>query len=206
MATADPIPDITTPSASNDNGLLVLLAAMTPEQLDRVLAKLTASFPAEDLLIASPDAASDALLADSYPSLRIVAAPAANASWTLTAADFVSAYQLASKDKRARHPHVEPGVRLAQLVRNQRTRQRRSHYPHRPGSRQLRFAAERRPGQLRNPLSAYPRAVRLPRAISPRRRSRPLASHGRTPRRHCPAFHQAQPGRDALFGQSTKPQ
>jgi len=99
MATADPIPDITTPSARPDNGLLVLLAAMTPEQLERVLANLTASFPVEDLLIASPDAVSDALPADSYPSLRIVAAPAPNASWTLTAADFVSAYQLATKNK-----------------------------------------------------------------------------------------------------------
>jgi hypothetical protein len=99
MATVDPISDMTTPSARPDNGLLVLLAAMTPEQLDRALAKLTASFPGEDLLIASPDAVSDAHLADSYPTIRIVAAPAADASWTLTAADFVSAYQLASKEK-----------------------------------------------------------------------------------------------------------
>jgi len=99
MATADPISAITTPSARPDNGLLVLLAAMTPEQLERVLGNLTASFPAEDLLIASPDAVSDALPAGSYPSLRIVAAPAANAAWTLTAADFVNAYQLADKNK-----------------------------------------------------------------------------------------------------------
>ncbi len=98
MATVDPISDITAPSTPNDNGLLVLLAAMTHEQLDPVLAKLSASFPAEDLVIASPNAASDAHLKDSYPSLRMVAAPAANASWTLTAADFVSAYQLAGND------------------------------------------------------------------------------------------------------------
>jgi len=99
MATADPIPEITTPSARADNGLLVLLAAMTPEQLERVLSNLTACFPAEDLLIASPDAVSDSLPADSHPSFRIVAAPAASASWTLTGADFVNAYQLASKNK-----------------------------------------------------------------------------------------------------------
>ncbi len=99
MATADPIPDITTHSARPGAELLVLLAAMTPEQLERVLANLTASFPAEGLLIASPDAISDALPADSYPSLRIVAAPASNASWTLTAADFVNAYQLAKKNE-----------------------------------------------------------------------------------------------------------
>jgi hypothetical protein len=90
---------MTTRSARPDNGLLVLLSAMTPEQLERVLANLTASFPEEDLLVASPDAVSDSLPADSYPSLRIVAAPPANASWTLTAADFVSAYQLAGKNK-----------------------------------------------------------------------------------------------------------
>jgi hypothetical protein len=94
MATADPIPDITAPSARPGAGLLVLLAAMTPEQLESVFANLTASFPAEDLLIATPDA----LPADSYPSLQIVAAPATNASWPHTAADFVSAYQLAEKN------------------------------------------------------------------------------------------------------------
>ena len=95
MATADPIPGITTPSARPCDGLLVLLTAMTPEQRESVLANLAASFPVERLLVASPDA----LPAESYPSLRIVAAPAAKAFWTLTAADFVSAYQLADKNK-----------------------------------------------------------------------------------------------------------
>jgi hypothetical protein len=95
MATADPIPGVTTPSARPAAELLVLLAAMAPEQLERVLANLTASFPAESLLIASPDA----LPADFYPAFRIVAAPAASPSWTLSAADFVSAYQLADKNK-----------------------------------------------------------------------------------------------------------
>ena len=94
MATASPIPDNTSPAAHPGAGLLVLLAAMMPEQLESVLANLTASFPAEDLLIAS----SDALPADSNPSLRFVAAPATNASWTHTAADFVNAYQLAEKN------------------------------------------------------------------------------------------------------------
>jgi hypothetical protein len=95
MATANPIPDITAPSERPGPGLLVLLAGMPPEQLESVLANLTASFPAEGLLIAAPDT----LPADSYPSLRIVAAPATDASWTLTAADFVNAYQLADKNK-----------------------------------------------------------------------------------------------------------
>ena len=51
MATAYPIPEITAPSVRPGAGLLVLLAAMTPEQLESVLANLTASFPAEGLII-----------------------------------------------------------------------------------------------------------------------------------------------------------
>src|ERR1019366_1159821 len=101
MATADSNPGVPTPSAPPGNGLLILLAAMTPEQLESVFANLAASFPREDLLIASPDAIPDAvsgaLAADSHPSLRIVPAPASNSTWTLTATDFVSAYQLAEK-------------------------------------------------------------------------------------------------------------
>ena len=97
MATEASISGVTTPSAPPGNGLLILLAAMTPEQLESVFANLTASFPTEELLIASPDASLDALPADSYPSLRIVTAPVSNSSWTITAADFVNAYQLAEK-------------------------------------------------------------------------------------------------------------
>jgi len=93
MATADSILGVPTPCAPPGNGLLVLLAAMTPIQLESVFANLTASFPNEELLIAAPDA----IPADSYPSLRIVTAPASNSAWNLTAGDFVSAYQLAEK-------------------------------------------------------------------------------------------------------------
>ncbi len=95
MATTDPTLDITTPSARPGTGLLVLLTAMLPEQLESALANLTASFPEEGLLIAAPDG----LAAHSYPALRIIAAPATNASWTLTAAHFVNAYTLADKNE-----------------------------------------------------------------------------------------------------------
>src|SRR5271170_2159229 len=91
MATTNRVPGITDTPAVPGTGLLVLLAAMTPEQRQSVLANLAASFPAEGLLVASPDA----LPADSYPTLRFVSAPAANVSWTLTAADFASAFHLA---------------------------------------------------------------------------------------------------------------
>jgi hypothetical protein len=94
MATANPISDVTSPLAEASADLLVLLSPMPPDQLETVLANLTASFQADSLLIATPDTPST----DSHPALRIVPAPASNASWTLTAFDFVNAYQLAQKN------------------------------------------------------------------------------------------------------------
>jgi glucosylglycerate synthase len=94
MATTNPIPDVNPPSVQPGTDLLVLLASMPPEQLENVVANLTASFPAESLLIATPDA----LAADSYPALRITPVPATTATWALTATDFVNAYQLAQKN------------------------------------------------------------------------------------------------------------
>jgi hypothetical protein len=95
MATANPIPGIPPASAPPGASLLVLLAAMPPEQLESLLAHLAASFPEEDLLVATPDENA----ADSYPDLRIVPAPATKSSWELTAADFVNAYHLAGKNE-----------------------------------------------------------------------------------------------------------
>lgn len=98
MAIANPIPDVTPTPVQAGTCLLVLLTAMPQDQLESVLANLTASFAAEDLLIAAPEA----LQKDSYAHLRFVAAPATRPSWTLTAADFVNAYHLAQKnDSRA---------------------------------------------------------------------------------------------------------
>jgi hypothetical protein len=94
MATADPIPGFTAPSARPSGGPLVLLAAMTPENLEDALANLAAAFPTESPLIAMQGE----LPAGSYPTLRMVAAPATNPSWTLTAADFVNVYQIAEKN------------------------------------------------------------------------------------------------------------
>jgi glucosylglycerate synthase len=98
MATTNPIPDVNSSSVQPGTDLLVLLASMPPEQLENVVANLTSSFAAESLLIATPDA----LAADSHPALRITPVPATSATWALTAADFVNAYQLAQKsDARA---------------------------------------------------------------------------------------------------------
>jgi glucosylglycerate synthase len=98
MATADPQPDISTPSEPAGAGLLVLLAPMAAEQLESVLANLASSFPPQSLLVA----ASEPVDADSYPDLGIIPAPAGEPAMTLTASDFASAHQLAEKhDARA---------------------------------------------------------------------------------------------------------
>jgi hypothetical protein len=102
MATADPIPDVTqtetrTPTRSG-YALLVLLPPLPQEQLDSTVSKLTAMFPPEELLIASQNDG----VTEAYPPLRVVEAPPTKVTWTLTAADFVNAAELARKyDARA---------------------------------------------------------------------------------------------------------
>jgi phosphotransferase system HPr-like phosphotransfer protein len=96
MATENPIPDISTPAKSAVTSLLVLLPAMQPESLDRILSNLAhvnATLPGGGLLVATPDTPTE-----SHPSLAITQAPQTIPSWTLTAADFVNAYQLAEKN------------------------------------------------------------------------------------------------------------
>jgi hypothetical protein len=94
MATANPIPDPVSLSDRPVPNLLVLLAPMPPEQLNSVIASLTSSFPAEGLIIATPDGPAT----DAYPNLAIVPSPATNPSWTLNAADFVNAHRLAAEN------------------------------------------------------------------------------------------------------------
>jgi hypothetical protein len=98
MATANPILEDSSASAPPVPGLLVLLTPMAPEQLDDVLSNLNSRLvlqpgAAQSVIVASPDAPS----AEAWPELRFVPAPASAASWSLTAADFVSAYQLAEE-------------------------------------------------------------------------------------------------------------
>jgi len=96
MATENPIPDIRTPAKSAATSLLVLLPAMPPESLNRILSNLAhvnATLPGDGLLVATPDTPSE-----TYPSIAIAQAPQTTPSWTLTAADFANAYQLAENN------------------------------------------------------------------------------------------------------------
>src|ERR1700675_2306112 len=95
MAIADPIPEFSRPPARTGYALLVMLAPLPTAQLESILAKLATSFPPDDLLIATQNE----IAPDVYLPLHLTNAPATNASWTLTAADFVNAYQLAHKNE-----------------------------------------------------------------------------------------------------------
>jgi glucosylglycerate synthase len=91
MATVDPIPDLTPQPAQSGYALLVLLAPLSPEQLEATIGRLAGLFPAEDLLVATQNG----FAPESWPGLHVVTAPTTNTTWTLTAADFANAAQLA---------------------------------------------------------------------------------------------------------------
>ena len=93
MATADPISDLSRPPARTGYALLVLVAPLPSEQFEALLGKLAELFPPEELIIASQNGFS----AEAHPTLHIVSAPSTGTAWTLTAADFVHAHELAQK-------------------------------------------------------------------------------------------------------------
>jgi hypothetical protein len=93
MATVDPISDLTQPPVRSGYALLVLVAQLPQEQFDSLVAKLSGLFPTEELLVATQNG----FAPEAHPSLSMVSAPATHTSWTLTAADFIGAYDLAQK-------------------------------------------------------------------------------------------------------------
>ena len=94
MATADPIPAVSTASPPPAASLLVIVAAMPQEQFERLLTNLTAAFPADSMLVATQNE----FTSNANAALRLVLAPATGAAWASTAADFVNAYQLAQEE------------------------------------------------------------------------------------------------------------
>ncbi|HEY3705227.1 MAG TPA: hypothetical protein VGL22_09220 [Terracidiphilus sp.] len=93
MATADPISDLSRPQAPSGYALLALLPPLPNDQLESTVNRLTSFVAPEELLVATQNG----VAADAYPPLRLVDAPATRMSWTLTAADFISAAELARK-------------------------------------------------------------------------------------------------------------
>lgn len=96
MATADSISEALPPSPPPVTDLLVMVSAMPLEKFEALLANLTAVFAAEGLLIAA-----EGEVPAQREGLRIVTAPPGPSGWSLTAIDFVHAWQLA-QDSSAR--------------------------------------------------------------------------------------------------------
>ena len=97
MATANSVSDPHSAAAPAQAAILVFLAPMAANQLESVFANLTTVFPAEGLLIATPNDTSDT----AYRTLHIISTEAANAVWPIAAADFVTAFD-AAKESEAR--------------------------------------------------------------------------------------------------------
>ncbi|HKF49092.1 MAG TPA: hypothetical protein VKB38_17165 [Terracidiphilus sp.] len=94
MATADSsISDLTSRPARSGYALLVLLVSLPHDQVELLVSRLSGLFAPDDLLIATQNG----FAPDSWPGVNVVSAPATSSTWSLTAADFVSAYELAQK-------------------------------------------------------------------------------------------------------------
>ncbi|HEY1576223.1 MAG TPA: hypothetical protein VGF82_04035 [Terracidiphilus sp.] len=94
MATANTVSNEQPTATAARADLLVFVAPMPPEQMESVLANLAAEFPAENLLIATPnDPAGTA-----HPELRVVPTQATNSIWPLAAQDFVHATDVAKEN------------------------------------------------------------------------------------------------------------
>ncbi len=93
MATVNPLPGAAPAPVRTETRLLVLLATLQQEKLITVLDKLAACMAPEELLIAT----SDETAKTARPDLQIVTASSSQSTWTVTAADYVSAYELAQQ-------------------------------------------------------------------------------------------------------------
>lgn len=108
MATANSVSDTHSAPAPAPArvALLVFISSMDADQLESVFANLTNVFPAEDLLIATPNDTS----ATAYSSLRIIPMQATNAVWPIAAADFVNAFHTAKENEAPAILMLGPGA------------------------------------------------------------------------------------------------
>ena len=103
MATTNTMPNPVQDSAGAP-ALLVSLASLSHEAFETMLSNLTEAFPDQAILVATPDASAGQTQAggEEGGSLHVVGyqptSPSQD-SWTLTAADFLNAYQLAEQHR-----------------------------------------------------------------------------------------------------------
>jgi hypothetical protein len=95
MATADSIPVPSTSSPPMPTDLLVMVADMRPDQLEVLLGNLSAIFPAETTLIATENP----VPARMNSSQRVVSAPPTKSGWSISAAEYLRAWQYVQENQ-----------------------------------------------------------------------------------------------------------
>lgn len=94
MATADSISDVGGAAPVRTGfAMLAVLPPLAQEQIEGTLGRLTTIFPAEELLVATQNG----VPAGQYAPVRMVEIPPTRVGWTLTAADYANAAELARK-------------------------------------------------------------------------------------------------------------
>lgn len=106
MATANSVSDAHTSATPVRADLLVFVAPMAAESLENLFANLAAVFPAEDLVIATPNDTSGT----AYPTLRVISTQATDAVWPLAASDFVNAVSAAKANEARTVLMLGPGA------------------------------------------------------------------------------------------------
>lgn len=100
MAATHTAPDLLHPEAQTA-ALLINLPSLSIEAFDQVLDHLTQAFPSESMIVATPDemfsAEEQTSSATSLKVVRYTPGALAPDAWTLTAVDYLNAYELAQK-------------------------------------------------------------------------------------------------------------
>ena len=95
MASTQVTPELAHPAATS-TALLVSLVSFDHDSFEQLLANLAAAFPGQNILVATPDG----VTSPGSASVQVVSytpdAPSTG-DWTLTASDFLNAFELASK-------------------------------------------------------------------------------------------------------------
>jgi glucosylglycerate synthase len=106
MATANSVSDAHSSTTQARTDLLVFVAPMAAESLENIFANLAALFPAEGVVIATPNDTTGT----AYPTLRVVPTQATNAVWPIAATDFVNAVNAAKANEARAVLMLGPGA------------------------------------------------------------------------------------------------
>ena len=102
MATANITADPTPASASTSAALLISLPSLARDSFDRILENLASAFASESLVVATPDGNVPGTVPGGLQVVGYTPAAPSPGAWTLVAADFLNAHELARQhDARA---------------------------------------------------------------------------------------------------------